>query len=122
MRWRLRVLSLVLLSCVSGQAQRVSFGVKGGLTGMNGFSGSYYTRSEARAHTFGPMVEFKLPASLAIEFDVLYRRTGYTKGGESFGLNTITQMRANTWDFPLLLKYYGSRGRVRPYAAGWVGF
>ena len=119
MRWRLRVLSLVFLSCVSGQAQRVSFGVKGGLTGMNGFSG-FATNSETRAYTLGPMVEVKLPRSLAIEADVLYRRMGYTSSVSYFGLTDITRMRAHAWDVAALLKYSGSRGAVRPYLAAGV--
>jgi hypothetical protein len=37
MRWPTSVLSLLVLACFSLQAQRVSFGVKGGLTALNGF-------------------------------------------------------------------------------------
>ena len=114
------VLSLLVLSCFSLQAQRVSFGVKGGLTALNGFNGSA-TNSETRPYTLGPMVELKLFGPLAIEADVLYRRMGYSKSVEAYGLTYITRMRVNAWDFPILMKYSVSMGTVRPYvAAGWV--
>lgn len=117
MRWLTSVLSLLVLSCFSLHAQRVSFGVKSGLTALNGFNGSP-THSETRIYTLGPTVELKLFRSLAIEADVLYHRMGYTLSTESFGLTYITRMRTNAWDIAALLKHYASQSGVRPYVAG----
>jgi hypothetical protein len=120
MRWLRVVVSLFVLSCASLQAQRVLFGVKGGLTALNGFNGRP-THTETRIYTLGPTVEIKLSGPLAIEADVLYHRMGYSKSVEAYGLRYITRMRANAWDFPILLKYSVSMCTLRPYvAAGWV--
>jgi hypothetical protein len=120
MRCLTAAVPFLVLSCIPLQAQRVSFGVKGGLTALNRFDGSA-THSETRAYTLGPMVDFKLFGPLTIEADVLYRRMGYSISVESYGLTYITRMRANAWDFPILMKYSGSMGTLRPYvAAGWV--
>ena len=63
------------------------------------------------------MIEIALPLSFAFEADALYRRTGYDVITE--GLSTI-RLRANSWEFPLLAKYYlrPRIGPVRFYAAG----
>jgi hypothetical protein len=121
MRCLTSVLALLVLSCFSLQAQRVSFGVKGGLTALNGFNG-FATHSETRAYTLGPMVELKLFGPLAIEADVLYRRMGYTSSLTSiFGLTSISRIRANAWDVAALMKYYGSQGKLKRFVAtGWT--
>jgi hypothetical protein len=75
--------------------------------------------SEARPYTIGPSVQFNLPFSFAVEVDALYKRTGYS----ATTANSSMRVRANSWEFPMLLKYYlpGYRTPVRPYAeVGYV--
>jgi hypothetical protein len=120
---RERVAVLVFsLSFISGhlQAQSLSFGVKGGIPFTDAVEGSFGTRSEARRYTVGPMVEVGLPLSLAIEFNALYKRTGYSTIDSAFGITSIGQVRANSWEFPLLLKYYlpGRLLPARPFVEG----
>jgi hypothetical protein len=101
-------------------AQSLSFGVKGGVPFTDAVEGSFGNRSGARRYTVGPMVEVGLPFSVAVEFNALYKRTGYSTSDNFFSITSITQVRANSWEFPLLLKYYlrGHGLPVRPYVEG----
>ena len=74
----------------------------------------------AKRYTVGPMIEIGLPFSFAFEADALYRRTGYNAIAGGLGTDSTTRLRANTWDFPLLAKYYFKPriGPVRLYATG----
>jgi hypothetical protein len=56
--------------------------------------------------TGGPTLEINLPAGFGIEFDILYRKIGYSGTAES---------NASAWTFPLLAKYKFGRGAVRPF-------
>ena len=53
------------------------------------------------------MLEVHLPLRLSFEFDALYRRFGYTRydSAPPFVLNSISRTRANSWEFPMILKY-----------------
>jgi hypothetical protein len=90
------------------------------------------SKDESRPYLVGPSVEYRLPAGLAIEVDALYQRIGNTV---SFGygpgvilagsgysmlspiLPFISRERGNSWEFPLLGKYY-----FRPRSEGWSAF
>jgi len=81
-----------------------------------------------RRYTIGASIEWDLTNSLAVELDVMYRRMGYTgavhvfdSANGNFQDSTI-DVKGNSWDFPLLLKYrLGHSERMRPYvAAGGV--
>lgn len=101
-------------------AQSFSLGVKGGIPLTDAVEGSFAVRSEAKPYTVGPTVEIGLPGPFAFEVDALYRRTGYSSTNTAFGITNVTQVRANSWEFPLLAKYYFSRGGflARPYLSG----
>jgi hypothetical protein len=92
---RLLLLVFSLLSFIPGtlQAQSLSLGVKGGIPFTDAVEGSFGNRSEARRYTVGPMVEIGLPLSLAVEFNALYKRTGYSTIDSSFGITSIGQVR-----------------------------
>ena len=113
--------------CITGVAsgQAISFGVKGGVP----FTEAIRYRDESRPYVIGGTVEVRLPAHFAIEADALYQRVG-TSSGVSFllsGVNLIpinssvqsftNRLRGNSWEFPLLAKYY-----FRPHHAGWEPF
>src|SRR5262249_3651319 len=95
------------------QAELFSVGVKGGVPLTDAVEGSLGNRSEARRYTVGPMVEVRLPFSLGVEFNALYKRTGYSTIDGAFGVTAIGQVRANSGEFPMLMKYY-LPGRLLP--------
>jgi hypothetical protein len=112
------VLAIVLINSEL-HAQSVSFGVKGGIP-LTPAVESNGPAPGAKRYTVGPMIEIALPLSFAFEADALYRRTGYDVISGALTTTSNTQLRANSWEFPLLAKYYfGPRiGPVRFYAAG----
>src|SRR5260370_3527828 len=115
---RYGVLAAVLMG--SGiHAQSVSFGVKGGVPLTSAVESNGRVPG-AKRYTVGPMIEIALPFSFAFEGDALYRRTGYNVISGHLGTTTDTHLRANSWEFPLLAKYYFGPRRVpvRFYAAG----
>ncbi len=101
--------ALLLLSLAPANAQWFSPGVKGGVLLTDAVEGSFGVRSEAKRYTVGPVVEIGLPASWAVEVDALYKRTGYSSTATAFGITSSTQVRANSWEFPILAKHYFSR-------------
>ncbi len=104
-------------------AQSLSFGVKAGVPATDAIQGSFGNHAEAPRYTVGPMLELGLPFSFGVEVDALYRRTGYSTSNEAFGITNLTRVRANSWEFPILLKYYlPGVPLLRPYVSGgYVG-
>lgn len=112
----------MMMACIAS-AQAVSIGVKGGVP----LTDALDNRDESRPYTIGPSIEIRLPAGFAIEAGALYRRIGNTT---SFALRQnllptsliaisflINRQRGNSWEFPLLGKYY-----FRPRATAWQPF
>jgi hypothetical protein len=93
-------------------AQLVSVGVKGGVSITE--PGRY--NDESRRYIVGPSVEFRLPFRFAAEIDALYTRTGdsfrylyfYPDPAGMAGTTTDIRVRTrgNSWEFPVLGKYY----------------
>ena len=88
-------------------AQSISVGVKGG---------GFFTKPAERAddskqYVIGPSFEMGLPARFAVEVNALYSRFGVS----GFG----TSRRGNSWEFPVLGKYYFADrdAAVQPYAS-----
>ena len=110
---------LFLLATQRGQAQPLSFGLKGGVPLTGAVGGNFGGSSEARRYTVGLMLELRLPASLAFEANGLYKRTGYRASQSDSGITIRGQVRAHSWEFPLLLKYYPPLAPVaRPFVGG----
>ncbi len=98
------IICLFILSLALAAQRQFSFGVKSGVLLTDTTTG--YSRSEDRWYTIGPSVEFRLPRNFAVEFNPLYKRTGYTTTDtDLFGSFYLSRVRANTWEFPLLGKY-----------------
>jgi len=93
----------VLLSDHLAVAQQVAVGVVGGVRTTGDVSGTL--TSESKRYIVGPMVEIRLPLRLSFEVDALYRRFGFTGYASSALANSITRERANSWEFPMILKY-----------------
>jgi hypothetical protein len=61
------------------------------------------------------MVELGLPLGLAVEVDALYHRQGYSIAASN-ALSSYTESeRANSWEFPILLKYRLPVPKVKPF-------
>ncbi|HMC61615.1 MAG TPA: hypothetical protein VKJ01_20655 [Candidatus Solibacter sp.] len=97
------ILALVFLSGHPAVAQWVAVGVKGGVRTTDDTSGSL--ASESKRYIVGPMAEIRLPLRLSFEVDALYRRFGFTGGASSVFGSSITRERANSWEFPMIVKY-----------------
>ena len=113
-------LMLFQLTIQGALAQPVSFGFKGGIPMTDAVEGNFGGSSEARRYTVGLMAELRLPASFAFEADGLYKRTGYRASQSPAFIQTImSQVRAHSWEFPLLLKYYLPLAPMaRPFIGG----
>lgn len=142
-------LALALLVTLDSAAsgQRLYWGVVGG-TGLTPDFPGYVMSGAAdvfgnpayhfehlpgsRSFIFGGLLEVQLTSNLAIEMDVLHRPlrdniifTQFPAGGPSV-TTTNHYLAANTWEFPVMLKWNLpsplARGRVRPFLEGGVAF
>jgi hypothetical protein len=68
--------------------------------------------AKAQPFTFGPYVELRLPANMAIEVDALRRSHEFLTAA---GMET-----ASSWEFPVLLKHRIGSRLIRPYFEGGV--
>ena len=117
------------------QAQWISVGVKGGGSLLD----PALRNDESRRYLVGPSVEIALPAGFALEADALYLRIGTTSTlttlavfSTSAGtvtstttslISTTNRQRGNSWEFPLLGKYYfRQRAGWQPFAAAGFSF
>jgi hypothetical protein len=61
------------------------------------------------------MIELGLPLGFAFEVDALYHRNGYLIGYGNFAGSIIESERANSWEFPMLLKYKLPVPGIKPF-------
>jgi hypothetical protein len=61
------------------------------------------------------MIELNLPLGFAVEFDALYHRNGYLIGNSNLSGSVVESERANSWEFPILLKYKFPTSKVKPF-------
>jgi hypothetical protein len=143
--WQVVALLMALGPVASGQ--RLYWGVIGG-TGLTPDFPRYDVSGAADAYgnpayhfqhlpgsrslILGALLEVKLTSSFAIEADILHRPlrttiidTNFPAGGPSV-TTTNNYLAANTWEFPLMLKWNLPsplvRERVRPFLEGGVAF
>ena len=84
--------------------QSVSIGVIGGVRTTGDLTGGGAT-SISKRYVVGPALDVGLPFGLAVEFDALYRRTGYRTSTSNGNYSIVADERANVWELPILLKY-----------------
>ena len=98
-------------------AQSFTFGVKGGAF----ITDPAERFDQSRPYTVGPSVEFALPARFAVEANALYSRFGSSLLP---AVSSANRMRGNSWEFPVLGKYYFSErsSSIQPFAAAGVAF
>jgi hypothetical protein len=114
-----------LMTWARMNAQPVQVGVKGAVPVLD-TTPDY--GGESKPYLVGPSVEVRLPKGFAIEVDALYQRVGQTRtaqfGGISAGpsngfINGVyfNRMRGNSWQFPILGKWY-----FRERSSAWQPF
>lgn len=122
-----RISALVLatsLSAIFASAQPVSIGVMGGVPITDAFetaqgnNSAYFTYTHR--YVVGPTVQFHLPARFSLEVDALYRHLGFDYQATS--PSTFTTTRANSWEFPVLIKFEITPGPVRPFVDAGASF
>ena len=104
--------SALLFCAACASAQTFTFGVKGG-----GFLTNPSDRADqSRKYIVGPAVEVGFANRFGIEADALYSRFGTSASGFA--------IRGNTWEFPVLGKYYFATksSAVRPFASAGAAF
>lgn len=125
----MKLVSLLLFTSAAAFCQPFSFGIKGGLPmtdfvdAVNGqnFTASAYTNR----YIIGPTAELRLPFGLGVEFDVLYRRFGYSSSGLLGGITSTITNKTTTgsaWEFPLLAKYRFQGKLVRPFVSAGIAW
>lgn len=123
--FRLYLAALMLFTAiVPAIAQRVSVGVKGGLSTFRTTPGN----DESKPYIIGPSVEVGLPAGFAVEADALYQRLGSSQAFYgTIGQQTFSytyRERAKSWEFSLLgKKYFRSQlALLQPYIGTGFSF
>ena len=122
----MRPVFLLVLGSISALAQPFTAGIKAGVP-LTDFVNSVesgpstYTSSTQR-YIVGGTAELRLPLSLAVEFDALYRRLEYNGSGTLVGVFNTSKTTAGNWEFPLLLKYRFHFPVVRPYVDAGVAW
>ncbi|MCC6294192.1 MAG: PorT family protein [Bryobacterales bacterium] len=116
-----QILGLLLLAAPLA-AQHISVGVKGGVPFTEAFKTSggptFNYRSLRNPYTVGPSLEVRLPQRFSVSLDVLYKRLGFAATAQQGELN----MRANQWEFPVMVKYRFKDGLWSPYVAAGPSF
>lgn len=123
----MRPLFLLLLGAVSAFSQPISAGLKAGVPLTDFFNTIQNVSSSVpNRYIIGATAEVRLPLGLAVEADVLYRHLNYQDTLLQTGLpgstTTIDRTKANSWEFPLLLKYRFPAPVARPYIAAGVAW
>jgi hypothetical protein len=98
-------------------AQSFSVGVKGGAL----LTDPAERLDQGRRYLVGPTFEVALPGSLAVEVDALYSRFGTALSLSGFSGG---RTRGDSWQLPVLGKYYFSDARtgVKPFASAGLAF
>jgi hypothetical protein len=121
-----KALTLLCLA-IPASAQHLTIGAEGGLRltgdspdygppGYAGYSGS----SDSKPYLVGPKIEVGLPLHFALEADVLYSRLGNTLNFWLIGESWVSRTIANSWAFPVLVKYRLPVARTHPFLS--LGF
>jgi hypothetical protein len=107
---------LLVLVCASfASAQTFSFGVKAGGFFTNPADGA----DASRKYLVGPSVEIGFGSRLGVDIDMLYSRFG-----TSFSTVNGGAIRGNSFEFPVLGKFYFAArdAAVRPFAGAGFAF
>jgi hypothetical protein len=121
---RLRGLYLIAASALTGSlssGQSIAIGAIGGVRATNDFTGGGAAISVSGRYAVGPELDIGLPFHFGIEVDALYRRQAYNTTFSNNVYNGTSQERANSWEFPMLLKYRLPFPLLKPFVeAGYA--
>src|SRR5579864_5118761 len=115
----MRYAILFFTAVFAANAQITSFGVKAGVPVTS--PASYASLDEDTGRwTAGLTGELRLNARFSVEIDALIRAYSFASLPSSSS-NSAYRLDAKAWDFPFLLKYRASEGRIRPFVdAGYA--
>jgi hypothetical protein len=116
----------VLLLATSAFGQTFGVGVKGGVGLTDAFSsqsftslsGAISTASGSKDYVVGPMFEIRLPFSLAVEADALYRPLHFT----ATAAGSAQSGTISSWEIPIVGKYRFHTPFVKPYIEAGPSF
>jgi hypothetical protein len=110
-----KVILAVFLAAMPALAGPLEVGFKAGVPLTDFLSAArspnFGFNSQTKRYILGTSVQLNLPAGFALELDLLYRRMSYE------AVDGTSQVTANAWEFPLLVKYRFGAGPVRPFVA-----
>jgi hypothetical protein len=102
----------ILSGCVCFGQTTISAGVVGGARVNDDSTGGASEASVSKRYVVGPALDIGLPLGFGVEVDALYRREGF----QTSFFNGFSEERANSWEFPMLLKYRLPVPIVKPFA------
>jgi hypothetical protein len=98
--------AILLLAALPACCQPFSFGIIGGGIATDGLDPSAQNLWDGKRYTVGVAAELKLPLPrLSVEVDALYKHTGQRSSSCAFTSCAYSEVRANIFEFPFLLKY-----------------
>ena len=98
--------AIFFLAALRACGQFLSFGFIGGGIAAGGLDPSAQDAWEGKRYTVGATIEMKLPAPrLSVAVNALFRRAGKRNDGCTFGSCFYSDVRANIFEFPMLIKY-----------------
>jgi hypothetical protein len=127
-----RLITILLIAGSAAWAQHISVGVVGGVPFTDGVANSTTPPIDGEAtHAFSPsklyivggMVEARLPLSVAIEADALYRPISI-ESNQQLGSTTFKSPSENfsSWEFPVLGKFRFPFPVVEPFVEAGPSF
>jgi hypothetical protein len=103
----------MLTACICF-GQTISVGVTGGARVTDDLTGAGAV-SVSKRYVVGPELDIGLPLGFGIEVDALYRREGFQSSYSNIFSGGSSEERANSWEFPILLKYRLPIPLVKPF-------
>lgn len=102
------ILAIAILITLSGNAQKINFGIKAGLN-MSMLTGSKdQIMSSTNGFFAGALLEFKILEKIALQPELLFSQQGAKF--ESKNLTSSTTMKTDYLIVPIMVKYYLKRG------------
>jgi len=116
--------AVLLLAALPAHGQVFSFGVIGGGIATGGLDPSAGNIWDGKRYIAGLAAEFRLPLPrLSVEVDGLYKHTGQRRADCAFAFCSLSEVRANIFEFPALLKYrLLKHAPVAPFVAAGVAY
>jgi hypothetical protein len=120
----MKPLFLFFLGAAPAFSQPITAGLKAGVP-LTDFFNTVQNASASVPNRYivGATAELRLPLGLGVEVDALYRHLNYTdRLANTATTTTVDRTTANSWEFPLLLKYRFPTRIARPYVDAGVAW